>query len=244
MSRSRTLLSVALAVAVSGPALAQFPDGLRDLVGARAGQGESEIRRRGYTAVRTEPGRNSTITYWRRGGECVQVVTRDGRYATMVNASRSYCGGSSSSNSNSTAAVVAGVAIIGLAAALAAHKQSHKDADRGHDDEFQRGYRAGSDGAPYDVRSETEAYHEGYLAGDGERDNRRYADTGLMRRVPQAARNACSRRADDFQNRSGSLPISAREVGRGDYELTMATGPYRSRCTVSSGGVVRAMNPY
>jgi hypothetical protein len=241
MTFHRKLLTVALAVALSGPALAQFPAGLRDLVGARAGQGELEIRRRGYTAVRTNEGRDAKFTYWRRGDECIQVTTRDGRYLTMVNASKASCG---FSGSPSTSAVVTGVAIVGLAAALAAHKRTHQNGDRSHDDEFQRGYSAGFDGAAYDGRHETEGYHEGYLAGESERDNRRYADTGLMRNVPQAARSACSRRADAFQNRSGSVPISMRELGRGDYELTMATGPYRSRCTVSTGGAVRAMEPY
>jgi hypothetical protein len=67
-----------------------------------------------------------------------------------------------------------------------------------------------------------------------------------VRKAPQAARDACARRADDFQNRppGSSVPVSVRELGHGDYELTVATGPYRSRCVVSGAGVVRSIVPY
>ena len=67
-----------------------------------------------------------------------------------------------------------------------------------------------------------------------------------MRGVPDAAQEACSRRADEFQNRpyGSSVPISMRDLGRGQYELTMATGSYRSVCTVSASGEVRDMSPY
>jgi hypothetical protein len=66
-----------------------------------------------------------------------------------------------------------------------------------------------------------------------------------MQNAPYAARQACSRRADEFQNRpyGSSVPIGVRDLGRGDFELTMATGSYRSRCTVSASGDVRSMDP-
>ncbi len=40
------------------------------------------------------------------------------------------------------------------------------------------------------------------------------------------------------------MPISVTETGRGEYRMTMGTGSYRSVCTVSASGQVRAMEPY
>lgn len=221
-----------------------------DLVGARASSADSELRNRGYVSGNGGEGRNnSRYVYWRRGGDCIQVLTRDGTVRAVTPSDINYCRGipdSSSSGNSGAAAVVAGVAIVGLAAAIAAHNRHHDDADRNHDDEYSRGYQAGLYGADYDDRHETEGYHEGYLAGESERSNRRYANSRWVRGAPTAAQEACSRAADDFQNRpdGSSVPIGVRNLGRGEYELTMATGSYRSRCVVNASGEVRAMNPY
>ena len=240
-----TLSAMMLAIAL--PAAAQTPSNLNDLVGARAGQAEGELNRRGYQATdRSEVVGDGRMTYWRNGDDCVAIMTRDGRYASINRAGRSECGSGGGSGGSNTAAVVAGVAIVGLAAAIAAHNSHHRDADADHDQEYQRGYQAGLYGADYDARHETEGYHEGFLAGQSEGQNRQHANSGWMQTAPYAAREACSRAADDFQSRprGSSVPIGVRQVGRGEYELTMATGSYRSRCTVSGSGDVRAMNPY
>ncbi|WP_312165331.1 hypothetical protein [Phenylobacterium sp.] len=241
-----SLMTGTLAVAMgTAPALAQTPSSLADLVGARAGQAESELSRRGYqTTDKSEVLGDGRLTYWRRGDECVAIMTSDGRYQSINQAGRSECG-SNGAGSNA-AAIAAGVAIVGLAAALAAHNDRHKDADQSHDREYERGYQAALFGSPYDDRHETEGYHEGYLAGEAEASNRRYTNTGWVRGAPDVARDACSRRADEFQNRprGSSVPISVRDLGRGDFEMTMATGPYRSICTVTASGQVRSINPY
>jgi hypothetical protein len=245
--RRQLVAAVALSGLISGaavaPACAQIPANLRDLVGARAAGGESELQARGYALDHVDEGGSAKFGYWRRGDECVQVTTRDGRYLTIVEA-RDMCRKKSSGSDAS--AVVAGVAIVGLAAALAAHKKKHDDADRDHDAEYERGYQAALYGSDYDDRHESEGYHEGFLAGQSERDNRRFSNSRYVRNAPRAAQDACSRRADEYQSRpyGSSVPISVRDLGRGDWELTMATGSYRSRCTVSAGGQVRAMNPY
>ncbi|NGM51470.1 hypothetical protein G5B46_17810 [Caulobacter sp. 602-2] len=245
--RRQLVAAAALAGLIAGgavaPALAQIPGNLRDLVGARAAGGESELQARGYELDHVDEGGSAKFGYWRRGDQCVQVTTRDGRYLTIVEA-RSMCRKKSSGPDAS--AVAAGVAIVGLAAALAAHKKNHDNADRDHDAEYERGYQAALYGSDYDDRHESEGYHEGYLAGQSERDNRRFSNSRYVRSAPRAAQDACSRRADEYQSRpyGSSVPISVRDLGRGDWELTMATGSYRSRCTVSSDGQVRAMNPY
>jgi hypothetical protein len=247
LASRKAVAVVALASLIAGggvaPALAQIPSNLRDLVGARAAGGETELQARGYALDHVDEGGSAKFGYWRRGDECVQVTTRDGRYLTIVEA-RNMCRKKSSSSDAS--AVVAGVAIVGLAAALAAHKKHHDDAGRDHDAEYERGYQAALYGSDYDDRHESEGYHEGFLAGQSERDNRRFSNSRYVRSAPRAAQEACSRRADEFQNRpyGSSVPISVRDAGRGDWELTMATGSYRSRCTVSASGQVRSMEPY
>lgn len=228
------------------PARAQTPGRLSDLVGARAGQSEGELGRRGYQATdRSEIVGDGRMTYWRRGDECVAIMTRDGRYASINQAGRSECGGASDHDSHAGAAVAA-VAIVGLAAALAAHNHRHDNADRDHDNEYERGYQAGLYGSNYDDRHETEGYHEGYLAGEAESSNRRNANSRWVRQAPQRAQDACARRADDFMSRphGSSVPVSARDLGRGEWELTMATGSYRSICRADANGRVTSIDPY
>jgi hypothetical protein len=237
-----------LTAAAPAPVLAQSSNS--DLIGSRAAGADTELQARGYRSGHGGTGRNdSRYVFWRRGDDCIQVLTRDGRVAAVTPSAIGYCSDISSSSSSSgsnAGAVVAGVAIIGLAAALAAHNSHHHDAGADHDREYDRGYRAAMDGDDYDARSETEGYHEGFLAGEDEGRNRRYSDSRFVRGASDAARQACSRRADEFQNRprGSSVPISVRDLGRGMYELTMATGSYRSRCVVNSDGDVREMTPY
>lgn len=227
----------------SVPAAAQTPPDLRDLVGARAGQAEGEVQRRGYVFVRTQEGGSTKWSYWRRGDDCVQLTTRDGRYASIDRAERDQCG-AAHGGSNAAAAVIAGAAVIGLAAALAHHNRNHDNRNDSHDADYSRGYQDALYGATYD-RNDSEAYHDGYLAGESERSNRRASNTDHVRRAPWAAQQACSARADDFQNRprGSSTPISVREED-GDWRMVMGTGPYRSVCVVSDDGRVRSIDPY
>lgn len=227
------------------PVLAQTPSRLSDLVGARAGQAEGELQRRGYQSTeRGEAMGNGRLSYWKRGDECVSIMTRDGRYESINQAGRDECG-SSSSSSSSTSALVAGAAIVGLAAALAAHNNHHNDRDGDHDREYQRGYQAALYGSAYDDRHETEGYHEGYLAGETEASNRRHSNSRWVRGVPDAAQEACARRADSYLSRpsGSSVTISMRELGRNEYSLTMATGSYRTTCRVSGSGEVLYLEP-
>lgn len=247
-SSAAITLSTVLAATAVLPAAAQTPGRLSDLVGARAGQSEGELIRRGYEATgRNEVVGDGRLTYWRRGDECVAIMTRDGRYASINQAGRSECGGGSG-HDNDAGAAVAAVAIVGLVAALASHNRRHGDDDRhpNHDDEYQRGYQAGLYGSDYDDRHETEGYHDGYLAGEAEAVNRRNSNSRWVRQAPRSAQNACSHRADDFQNspRGSSVPISVRDLGRDQWEMTMGTGSYRSVCRVTSDGRVLSIDPY
>lgn len=76
----------AMILSCLGPAVAHAQrTGLDDLVGARAGQAESEIRRRGYVDIRGEKRGDRSYAFWwsedRR--QCVSIATMDGRYDSI-----------------------------------------------------------------------------------------------------------------------------------------------------------------
>jgi hypothetical protein len=116
--------------------------------------------------------------------------------------------------------------------------------DPQRDPEYKRGYEDGLYGQTYDRRG-NDRYREGYQAGEAEARNRP-DDRGSLRNVPQVARDACARRADDDLNarRGTSVPVSARDLGRGNWELVVETDRERSRCTVDSRGYVRGLTAY
>ena len=115
--------------------------------------------------------------------------------------------------------------------------------DPQRDPEYKRGYDDGLYGQTYDRRG-NDRYREGYQAGQDEA--RRPDDRGSLRNVPQVSRDACARRADDDLNsrRGTSVPVSARELNRGEWEIVVETGRERSRCTVDSRGYVRSLTAY
>jgi len=69
------------------------PRALADLVGARAGQAEGELERRGYTYQRGEELENGVATFWTEGnsGQCVEIITSDGRYQDIFYADWYHC---------------------------------------------------------------------------------------------------------------------------------------------------------
>ncbi|WP_245653416.1 hypothetical protein [Sphingomonas pituitosa] len=76
------------------PAAAQdTPRDLQDLVGARGGQAEAELGRRGYAWVRTESGPDRKWSSWWNAGtrSCATITTKDGRYAAIVASPPSAC---------------------------------------------------------------------------------------------------------------------------------------------------------
>lgn len=81
--------AVAVALAFGSPLIPSVADaqstGLEDMVGARAGQAEMELQRRGYTNVRSERGDDRAYTYWWNADrrQCVTIATMDGRYNSI-----------------------------------------------------------------------------------------------------------------------------------------------------------------
>ena len=60
--------------------------GLEDMVGARAGQAEGELQRRGYQNIRGEKGDDRSYTYWwnAQRRQCVTIATMNGRYDSIT----------------------------------------------------------------------------------------------------------------------------------------------------------------
>lgn len=76
------------------PAVAQVtPSDVRDLTGARAAGGESELASRGYVIVAGHSGKHSKSVYWwnDRRGVCLAVETKEGRYDSLVTAPAADC---------------------------------------------------------------------------------------------------------------------------------------------------------
>jgi hypothetical protein len=64
----------------------QTPNSLSDMVGARAGQAEGELSRRGYQFSRASNSNYGQTGFWRENhsGACVSIVTNEGRFQSIV----------------------------------------------------------------------------------------------------------------------------------------------------------------
>lgn len=69
------------------------PADLQDLVGAKGGQAEGELQRRGYEYRAGSTSGHEKNSYWlnQSSGRCVQIVTAEGRYRSIVNSSAHNC---------------------------------------------------------------------------------------------------------------------------------------------------------
>ena len=79
-------ITTALLLGTALPAVADAQStGLEDMVGARAGQGEMELQRRGYVNIRGEQGDDRAYTYWWNADrrQCVSIATMEGRYNSV-----------------------------------------------------------------------------------------------------------------------------------------------------------------
>jgi hypothetical protein len=71
------------------PVPGQTPAALNDFVGARAGQAEDNLVRRGYVLRKTQ----GLTSYWEETatGGCVSILTNDGRYQSLIYVTSSAC---------------------------------------------------------------------------------------------------------------------------------------------------------
>lgn len=125
----RCLVSAVAGIGVLATSIAAVAEP-RDLVGARAGQGENSLRARGYTLDHTDGG----VQYWwnARDRECINLFIDNGRYDTIDRRPDSECNAGKGKKDNS-GAIVAGALAIGILAAAAASRNKHHDDDRDDD---------------------------------------------------------------------------------------------------------------
>jgi hypothetical protein len=87
LAQSSLLAAAIAAIVASCAASAREPkNGLEDMVGARAGQSEAELQRRGYRNVRSEKGDDRSYAYWWNADkrQCVTIATMNGRYDSIT----------------------------------------------------------------------------------------------------------------------------------------------------------------
>lgn len=72
--------------ATTAPSAIAQSTGLDDLVGARAGQAESELQRRGYRNVGGQAGDDRSYSNWWNADrrQCVSIATMDGRFSSIT----------------------------------------------------------------------------------------------------------------------------------------------------------------
>jgi hypothetical protein len=217
-------------------AYARTAQGMDDLIGARGSSLDGELNRRGYKFARSV---GVAGMWWNRSSKtCVSALVDDGRVQSIEPARAADCG---KVDEGELAGLAIGVAAAGLVAALSHH---HKDGDNrnnstAYNAEFQRGYHDAFYGAHY-ATNDSEAYHSGYMAGEAERNNRRHANSALVRGAPAAAQQACMRRADEFWDipDGSAAAVSIFNYGQGNYEVTVASGHRRANCSVTAEGKV------
>lgn len=235
MRKVVSLFTAAAVAATPIAALAEIPRDLSDLIGIRASSLDDSMGGRGYTYVKSD---GLTQYWWNSSSKaCVWAVTDNGIISSIQSSSASDCGHSDGGGS-ALAGVAVGAAAVGLIAALSHHHGDRQDRNTSdYNTEYERGYNDAFHGGHY-ARNDSEAYHSGYMAGEAEQNNRRHANSTLVRGAPAAAQNACKARGDEeFRVPSGStVPVNVVDYGQGNYEVTVASGHRRGNCSVDRNG--------
>lgn len=102
--RSSTALTAALLAGFAAPNIAQAQStGLEDMVGARAGQAEAELQRRGYVNAGGQKGDDRSYTNWWNADrrQCVTISTMNGRYDAITPTTAPDCGKSANADRRS-----------------------------------------------------------------------------------------------------------------------------------------------
>lgn len=134
--------------------IAKSADDLRDLLGARAGSGESELESRGWVSITGHKTGSSSYGYWWNASRknCVMVKTRDGRFDAISDVTNGDC--NQKADNNNAALAVGAIGALAIIAALASHKSGHHDnnqhyADERQEADYERGYNDGMYSQPY-----------------------------------------------------------------------------------------------
>ena len=230
MNRIKTAALATAATALLAAPLAAYPaSNLRDLVGARASSGESQLEARGFTYIDGSKQGMSAFTYWwhDKDDNCVQVETMGGQYVTINDASRKDCHRSDNADVGTALAVGAGVALLGALIAGGGHKKGHHDDDRHlssqeQDDLFDSGFYDGKNRLPFHNPRNSDAYTSGYDAGveQHSRDTSYHSGRGGYRAAyfgDLAGRDSI--RAIDAMNERGFRDVDSFSSGNTQYGI-------------------------
>lgn len=173
MRRTKLIAATALAGLIAQPlAAAPAPGSVRDLIGARAAGGETQLETRGFSFIHGSTDDDRKINYWWNGNtrECVKVVTNDGRFEAVTQTTAADCNQKGGKGDTAAAVAIGAAALLGIAALAS---KSHHREDRYNDErstaEFERGYRDGLYNQSYHNYGRTDAYSHGYEQGVRER---------------------------------------------------------------------------
>jgi hypothetical protein len=153
---------------------------------------------------------------------------------------------SSRANDDGKKVLLAAAAIAGVAA-LAHHNKNHEDGNHYNDAnaeaEYERGYNDGLYAADYNNHNRTDAYSNGFDAGNHDRNvrvshqqNNRWSDD--RHDSPDTARRACIGEASSrWQiDPRDIVATSSRSTGNNEYEVTVSAGYHRSNCGATGDG--------
>lgn len=134
---AKLLATAACASLAVTPVLARKANTLTDLVGAKGAGGETQLEARGFQHIKTEEGQSSKTSYWWHSGDknCIQVVTYDGRYSSISDASDGDCG--HKPNNKGTAVAAAAIGAVALGAILLSRGSKNKG-DGGYSQDWQQ----------------------------------------------------------------------------------------------------------
>lgn len=159
---------------------------LGDLVGQSTQAIQVAMPKRDYVFVHNDQRGDKVWQYWwnKNLGICARVAHVNWTATSIVMAPATDCNqypatpqvapqASSSSNSNNTAAVLAGAAVV-AGVAMLAHKSHERDEQKYNTQdqvaEYERGYRDGLYHQTYHDYNRSQAYVDGYNAGQQKRD--------------------------------------------------------------------------
>lgn len=238
VSSALSLALVATSVSGFAPAMAQTEPGMGDLIGVRGSSLDGALEGRGYKLATSK---GVAQMWWNSSTKkCVSVVVDNGRASSIESASAKDCGHSGGGN-DAVAGVVAAAVAVGLIAALSGHHKDHDNYNNNarYNAEYERGYNDAMYGGHY-ANNDSEGYHSGYMAGEAERNNRRYANSNVARRLPGAAGNACIWKGEsEWGVYPGSVSVVSSYVGSaGNWHVSLATGHWRAMCKVTPNGQV------
>lgn len=148
--------------------------------------------------------------------------------------------------------IAGAIAILGIAAMLHDKHHYREGYEPGSEVEyadFERGYRDGLHNNRYDTRWATQAYSEGFSAGQHERDARLShhdnRQAGYNIGAPGAAVSSCAREAANQWGTSHSNvhPTKVRQAASNDFYIELTAGRHTGVCEVSKDGQIYLFQP-